>query len=231
MPKQLITVYLGVIIEQSSDGTETQKSKNISRIILVITFLITIVAAWWILRKMDRAKPEVMRQRRKARAMKEWELGKSGGPGYPNSSTAALTGNDTFNPEGSDEELAGYPIHGSHIPVPTSVQPQRWDQHGRAIPLLYDPPQDYPRQREASGDQAGWDLPQDGSGTAYAPRPAYANPSSQSPRTQSPQSLQTPTGPPPSHTVPRYQLTDGPAPSIVSEAPTYHTIPPPARPY
>ena len=171
MPKQMIIVYLGVVLEQSSTGTETKKGKTISTVVLVVTFLITILAAWWILLLMSKAKPEVMRQRRKARAMKDWELGKG--------SEGAT---DAFNPNDSDEELAGYPVKDGAIPVPLSVQPQRWDAYGRAIPLLYDPPQPgAPRQRLDSGEYVDWDVPMDPRSESigvHAPRPKYATESS-----------------------------------------------------
>ncbi|CED82323.1 Predicted membrane protein [Phaffia rhodozyma] len=60
LPKQLIIVYLGVILAQS--GEKTSKSKWISRIVLVISFLVTILAAWWIWRKMKLARPAVIRE-------------------------------------------------------------------------------------------------------------------------------------------------------------------------
>lgn len=70
LPKQFITVYLGVILEQSSTGTEDPKSRIISDIVLAITFLITIVAMWYIYHKMNQVKPEVIYARRKARQAK-----------------------------------------------------------------------------------------------------------------------------------------------------------------
>lgn len=88
MPKQFITVYLGVILEDSSDPSEyitflwihfseqrapakaqDPKSKIISDVVLVITFLITVLACWYILRQMNLAKPDVIYARRKARSL------------------------------------------------------------------------------------------------------------------------------------------------------------------
>ncbi|KAK1222287.1 hypothetical protein PQX77_014920 [Marasmius sp. AFHP31] len=66
MPKQLITVYLGVILE----GQQDKNSRIISNIVLAITFVITVAAAWYILRQMNKAKPEIIYQRRKARQAK-----------------------------------------------------------------------------------------------------------------------------------------------------------------
>lgn len=68
MPKQFITVYLGVLLEQSetgmplflcvfpdlmlSQGVTDTKSRIISDVVLAVTFIITIAAMWWIYRKM-----------------------------------------------------------------------------------------------------------------------------------------------------------------------------------
>ncbi|KAF9516965.1 hypothetical protein BS47DRAFT_1359953 [Hydnum rufescens UP504] len=177
MPKQLIIVYLGVVIEESGSAAQTKKSKTISTIILIITFLVTVLAAWWILHLMNKVKPEVMRQRRKARALKNWQAGKG----------SEVTG-DAFNPNDSDEELAGYPAKGGAIPLPASVPPQRWDAHGHAVPLLYDPPPPETRRRGVnSGDYVDWDVPKDPRTeniTMHAPRPKYASESA--PFTSSP---------------------------------------------
>ncbi|KAG8834932.1 Tlg2-vesicle protein [Serendipita sp. 400] len=71
LPKQFITVYLGVILEQSNDSPEEQAKNKTSRIIsdvvLVITFLITVAAGWWIWREMQRVQPAVFRERRQAK--------------------------------------------------------------------------------------------------------------------------------------------------------------------
>jgi hypothetical protein len=85
MPKQFITVYLGVILEQSATGkqikhgfwpsslrvefagTTDAKSRLISNIVLSITVLITVLAMWYIIYAMNKVKPEVIYGRRKAR--------------------------------------------------------------------------------------------------------------------------------------------------------------------
>lgn len=67
LPKQLIIVYLGVILEQSDTGQSTTKSRIISDVVLVVTFLITVFAAWWIYREMVKVMPDVLRERREAR--------------------------------------------------------------------------------------------------------------------------------------------------------------------
>ncbi|KAF5346208.1 hypothetical protein D9756_011139 [Leucocoprinus leucothites] len=70
MPKQFITVYLGVLLEQSAEGVTDKKSRIISDVVLAITVLITVAAMWYILREMNRVKPTVIHARRKARQAK-----------------------------------------------------------------------------------------------------------------------------------------------------------------
>ncbi|HEV7737228.1 MAG TPA: hypothetical protein VGO47_07660 [Chlamydiales bacterium] len=67
LPKQLITVYIGVILEEDGSGGETTKDKIISRVVLGVTILITIVAMWYIWRAIMGVKPKVIYARRKAR--------------------------------------------------------------------------------------------------------------------------------------------------------------------
>ncbi|KZT22400.1 hypothetical protein NEOLEDRAFT_1071599 [Neolentinus lepideus HHB14362 ss-1] len=68
LPKQFITVYLGVILEQSSDGgTVDTKTRIIDYTVIAITTIITIVAMWYIYWKMGKVKPTVIYDRRKAR--------------------------------------------------------------------------------------------------------------------------------------------------------------------
>lgn len=70
MPKQFITVYLGVILHQSSSGTQDTKSRIISDVVIAVTFVITIAAMWYIYHRMNKVKPEVIYARRKARQAK-----------------------------------------------------------------------------------------------------------------------------------------------------------------
>jgi hypothetical protein len=48
-------------------GTTDTKSRIISDVVLVVTGLITVLAMWYILRQMDKAKPDVIYAKRKAR--------------------------------------------------------------------------------------------------------------------------------------------------------------------
>jgi hypothetical protein len=45
LPKQFITVYLGVTLEQSADGTQSTQDKITSNNALVMTFLIALMSA------------------------------------------------------------------------------------------------------------------------------------------------------------------------------------------
>lgn len=88
MPKQALGVYIGVILEQSESGkhlcypsrckgTSTnadytigvtdRRSRTVSNIVLAVTVVITILAMWYILRKMNQAKADVLHSRRKTR--------------------------------------------------------------------------------------------------------------------------------------------------------------------
>ncbi|CAE6532333.1 unnamed protein product [Rhizoctonia solani] len=143
LPKQFITVYLGVLLEQSADGTRSTKDTIISNSVLVVTFLITVIAAWWIWREMGRVRVEVLRERRAERKIKlaeagvvELELNKLDRPSEEASteshaqlraapSMVQLVG--PFNPRDSDDALAA--ASGS------ARNAQKWGQDGRAIPV------------------------------------------------------------------------------------------------
>ncbi|KAF8654833.1 hypothetical protein AX16_003353 [Volvariella volvacea WC 439] len=70
LPKQFIVVYLGVILDESKNGQTDSKSRIITNVVLAITLVITALAMWYILREMNRVKPDVIYQRRKARQSK-----------------------------------------------------------------------------------------------------------------------------------------------------------------
>ncbi|TFK38388.1 hypothetical protein BDQ12DRAFT_110733 [Crucibulum laeve] len=123
LPKQFITVYLGVILEQSNDGTSNSRSRIITDVVLAITFLVTVVAMWYIFRQMNKVKPEVIYARRKARQAK---LSRADLYRTSSSSSSQVTLNGgAFNHNASD----------SDIPL-TSVGEQRhqqWDKYGKAV--------------------------------------------------------------------------------------------------
>ncbi|KAI5897902.1 uncharacterized protein SCHCODRAFT_02610563 [Schizophyllum commune H4-8] len=70
MPKQMITVYLGVILKQESEGTQTKESKIISDVVLGVSLALTFLAMWYIYHRMGKVKPEIIYARRKARQEK-----------------------------------------------------------------------------------------------------------------------------------------------------------------
>ncbi|KAF8966148.1 snare associated Golgi protein-domain-containing protein [Flammula alnicola] len=172
LPKQFITVYLGVILEQSSTGTQDTKSRIISDVVLAVTFLLTILAMWYLFHHMNKAKPLVIYDRRKARQAK---LIRGISP-YQHGGDVA--GEDVFNPNSSD----------SDIPLTANLN-QQWDRRGHAVGYVGDPnlnvhapkprlnnaaflPLNNPRDveeggsrgghgREDSADPVGWDTSRD----------------------------------------------------------------------
>jgi len=50
-------------------GIKDKKSTIISDVVLAVTFVITVAAMWYILRAMNKAKPQVIYERRKARSV------------------------------------------------------------------------------------------------------------------------------------------------------------------
>uniref|UniRef100_A0A8H7XRT8 Golgi apparatus membrane protein TVP38 n=1 Tax=Psilocybe cubensis TaxID=181762 RepID=A0A8H7XRT8_PSICU len=176
LPKQFITVYLGVILKQSNDGTEDTKSKIISDTVLGITVVITFVAMWYIFLQMNKVTPQVIYERRKARQAK---LSRATGSPYMHAGPS-MTNPDVFNPTGSESDI---PLTSTHH----DAAHQQWDRHGKAIgyapdPNLYTPQartptrpvftSNYPRDeeeaaghrplREESTDDVEWDIPQRG---------------------------------------------------------------------
>ncbi|WVQ96249.1 hypothetical protein IAU59_003353 [Kwoniella sp. CBS 9459] len=82
LPKQLIVVYLGVNFNDQDRQTKTEKI--ISYTVVVVGFLITIWAAWYIWREMHKARVHVWRKRRIEAASRGIVLnpvnGSTGGP-------------------------------------------------------------------------------------------------------------------------------------------------------
>lgn len=67
LPKQFLTVYLGVVLKQSESGNVSTKTHIINYAVIGITTLVTIGAMWYIYHKMNKVKPIVIYERRKAR--------------------------------------------------------------------------------------------------------------------------------------------------------------------
>ncbi|KAI0648607.1 hypothetical protein C8Q79DRAFT_904658 [Trametes meyenii] len=191
LPKQFITVYLGVALEQSEDGTSSTRDTIIKDVVLGATTLITIGAMWYIYHKMNQAKPRVIYDRRKARQAK---LAMSAAPGAPysvaNPAVLESTASVVFNPNASDTE----------IPLTASAQTygrpsyQQWDHNGRAVdqqqqhPTVYAPQPQRPigrpqPQRTLTGE--GYAMserpPQTQTYNAYGPPPPSNGPPRTSP--------------------------------------------------
>ncbi|KAJ3840659.1 hypothetical protein F5878DRAFT_56617, partial [Lentinula raphanica] len=66
LPKQLVTVYIGVLLEESVDGT-SKKDKIASIAVAVVCGVITSLALKYVNKKMDEVMPEIIYERRKAR--------------------------------------------------------------------------------------------------------------------------------------------------------------------
>jgi len=70
LPKQFITVYLGVVLEQAANGEKSStQDKLLKYSIIVVTLVITVWAMWYIYAQMGKAKARVIYERRKARQM------------------------------------------------------------------------------------------------------------------------------------------------------------------
>ncbi|KAF7329127.1 hypothetical protein MKEN_00173200 [Mycena kentingensis (nom. inval.)] len=167
LPKQFITVYLGVILEESDKGETSNQSKIISRSVLAATVLVTVLAMWWIFHQMNLVKPAVIYDRRKARQAK---LERTGVPvdiygNHSNESDASVNaGTDGRRNSLSDIPLTAKPTSQPQHPRYEWEQQQRqkqyeeymaqrqreqqqqqqhqiWDAQGRAVGYTPGPPQ------------------------------------------------------------------------------------------
>jgi hypothetical protein len=211
MPKQFITVYLGVLLEEAGDpegAPKDNKSKIISNVVLALTVLVTIVSMWYIWKKMREVRLDVLRDMRAARLHKELEGGEgvkmteyspsSTSDGHlplkppmtkiPNDSMSSLVEADVFNPQASKVSLVAGPGHRNHFGV-QAPKPQRWDQNGRAIEA---------GDVSSYAGQGGYLDPYDYNYGSYPPRPNSRTdliPGSSS--SQPPAPSISPFGPPP----------------------------------
>ncbi|TCD63005.1 Tlg2-vesicle protein [Steccherinum ochraceum] len=164
LPKQFVTVYLGVALEQSTDGQPSKKDQIIKWSILVLTTVVTIGAMWYISKRMLAVKPDVIYARRKARQQKM---------------TAAPYGNGayaTFNPNASESDLPLNPkSDGVH-------EHQQWDSSGRAVGYAGDPSLYAPQPQRAKPF---------GSNAAASSSNVQLAPPSSAPRFSSPQRQDT----------------------------------------
>ncbi|KAF8804024.1 hypothetical protein BYT27DRAFT_7108525 [Phlegmacium glaucopus] len=127
MPKQFITVYLGVILEQSNTGVQDTKSRIISDVVIALTLIITIVAMWYILHQMNKVKPQVIYEKRKARQAK---LLRAEHSPYSNEEFSSSS-TDVFHPNASDLDIP--------LTIKGDGHYQQWDRHGKAVGYAADP--------------------------------------------------------------------------------------------
>ncbi|KZP09580.1 hypothetical protein FIBSPDRAFT_839327 [Athelia psychrophila] len=123
LPKQLFTVYIGVMLEESGSVAATLKQKLISYGVFITTFDITAAGIWYLARKVRLVKPDVIYARRKARQDKMHNRTFSPYAGAAESQNSAV-----FNPNSS----------GTNIPL-NPTEHQQWDSNGRAIGYAGDP--------------------------------------------------------------------------------------------
>jgi uncharacterized membrane protein YdjX (TVP38/TMEM64 family) len=127
MPKQFITVYIGTLLETSATSSSTTKNKIISDVVGVVTVLITIAAMWYMTREINRVKPQIVYERRKARQAKldaeSESLYQNGGA----TTSAVFNTSDTTLPLNSFSDAPYDPPY------------QQWDNEGRAIGHAPDP--------------------------------------------------------------------------------------------
>jgi len=130
----------------ATQGVQTSKSRIISDVVLAITFLITFIAMWYILREMNKVKPQVIYARRKARQ------GKQARAGYPPyGGELGSTSTIIFNPNVSD----------ANIPLTAAMQgdgQERWGQHGNATEYAGNPNIVAPKPQRLSSLTGGYEL-------------------------------------------------------------------------
>lgn len=141
LPKQFITVYIGVALEQSETGGSSTRDTIIKDVVIALTTIITFAALWYIYHKMNKVKPDVIYARRKARQAKMQRAN------LPFSNVSASESSSVFNPAGNTSD--------SHLPLTSKddgFQYQQWDSEGRAVgysgdPTLYAPQPKRPASR------------------------------------------------------------------------------------
>lgn len=105
LPKQLAVVYVGKAIADSGTGEESTQSKIVKYVVLVISAIITLAAAWYLYDKMEKARPIVQsRLKVKRHTMLVEARRKSGTPG---SSTDVRVPILTALPNGSNVDDEG----------------------------------------------------------------------------------------------------------------------------
>ncbi|THV00370.1 hypothetical protein K435DRAFT_776593 [Dendrothele bispora CBS 962.96] len=70
LPKQMVLVYFGVALSQSATGEETPSSKRITGAVVAVGTLIGSAAMYYVVKQMNKVKPEIIYERRKERQQK-----------------------------------------------------------------------------------------------------------------------------------------------------------------
>lgn len=117
MPKQLLVVYLGVVLEQSGAGNESTQSKVIKYVVLIVSTLVTLGVAVYLYGKMQKARPTVQARLRERRFVLLTEAGgaqtrssEEGVGGIPEEETGKLYGQGEaglYSTDDLDDSTAG----------------------------------------------------------------------------------------------------------------------------
>jgi len=67
LPKQMILVYLGVALAESASGEESPRSRLITGLVLAAGVLIGVATLYYVVKQMNKVKPEIIYERRKER--------------------------------------------------------------------------------------------------------------------------------------------------------------------
>ena len=179
---------------------ETVPQRVASYSVIAVTTIITIVAARYILKALQRAKPAVIYERRKARFVPSrcrlcvlitydgWPLFRQAklelGASYYNRSESTLS---AFNPNASDSEIPLQPYDPESEAGLGGPSHQQWDERGRAIGYTPDPRLHAPRPRVPSFNPASLYDPPVGAATkitSQGPEDEWTN--ADSPKTARP---------------------------------------------
>ena len=138
-------MYLGVALEQSEDGQSSTSDTIIKDVVLGVTTVITIGAMWYIYHRMNKVKPQVIYDRRKARCVptifprlldsdpalspSQAKMNMAPTPGLPYSNPAVMesTASVAFNPaaSGTDIPLTKYGQPSYPVYAPSCAAPNK----------------------------------------------------------------------------------------------------------
>lgn len=200
LPKQFATVYIGVIIEGSGQQTTPQHVASYS--LIAVTTIVTLLAAWYIYRELNRAKPAVIYERRKARQVK---MERSSA--LYNNNTSSLS---TLNPNPSDSDIPLRPYGSDPDPGFEGSTHQQWDEAGRAIGYAPDPRLHAPRPRPPSFSPTTLYAPPDAAAAvtySIRPEPEDEWSNAETPKTARPPETITPLPVPTNVPIPRLEHT------------------------